>query len=144
MEHNDEFIKASDWVVEIGPGSGDFGGKLLFNGPIDAFAKSNTLTAQYMTGKKRIEVSFDHHPQDKCIKMKKAEYQPIAVKGISNNMAIALYGIEYGIDDYAMVGGICGDRSDTPRKYKIYWAVSGRPYFRRYGRREYIDEYGRL
>ena len=72
VEHNDEFIKAADWVVEIGPGSGDFGGKLLFNGPFTDFIKSDTLTAQYMTGKKKIEVTFDHHPQDKWIKMKKA------------------------------------------------------------------------
>lgn len=31
VEHNEEFIKASDWVVEIGPGAGDFGGELIFN-----------------------------------------------------------------------------------------------------------------
>lgn len=31
VEHNESFIRASDWVVEIGPGAGDFGGKVLFN-----------------------------------------------------------------------------------------------------------------
>jgi len=31
VEHNEEFIKSSDRVVEIGPGAGDFGGKLVFN-----------------------------------------------------------------------------------------------------------------
>lgn len=72
VEHNDAFIKASDWVVEIGPGSGDFWGKLLFNWPYSEFIKSDTLTAQYVTGKKKIEVSFDHTAQDKWIKIKKA------------------------------------------------------------------------
>ncbi|MBP6086150.1 hypothetical protein KA478_02995 [Patescibacteria group bacterium] len=72
VEHNDEFIKAADWIVEIGPGSGDFGGKLLFNGPYSEFIKSDTLTAQYVTGKKKIEVDFEHHPDDKWIKIKKA------------------------------------------------------------------------
>lgn len=72
VEHNDAFIKAADWIVEIGPGSGDFGGKLVFSGPYDEFIKTNTLTAQYITGKKKINVSFDHHPLDKRIKIKKA------------------------------------------------------------------------
>jgi excinuclease ABC subunit A len=72
VEHNDEFIKAADWIVEIGPGSGDFGGKLLFSWPYDDFVKTDTLTAQYITGRKKIEVAFDHHPQDKRIKIKKA------------------------------------------------------------------------
>ncbi|MBU0627258.1 hypothetical protein KKG31_05640 [Patescibacteria group bacterium] len=49
VEHNEEFIKEADWIVEIGPGSGDFGGKLLFNGPYNEFLKSNTLTSQYIT-----------------------------------------------------------------------------------------------
>jgi excinuclease ABC subunit A len=72
VEHNDAFIKAADWIVEIGPGSGDFGGKLQFSGPYAEFVKTNTLTAQYITGKKKIECTFDHHPLDKRIKIKKA------------------------------------------------------------------------
>jgi excinuclease ABC subunit A len=72
VEHNDEFIKASDWVVEIWPWSWDFGGKLLFSGPYKDFIKSDTLTAQYVTWKKKIHVAFDHTPQDKWIKIKKA------------------------------------------------------------------------
>lgn len=31
VEHNEEFIKNSDWIVEIGPGAGDFGGSVIFN-----------------------------------------------------------------------------------------------------------------
>ncbi|MBP6910555.1 hypothetical protein KBC03_03055 [Patescibacteria group bacterium] len=72
VEHNEAFIKASDRVVEIGPGSGDFGGHLLFSGPYDKFVKSSTLTADYITGKKFIDVTFEHTPDDKWIKVKKA------------------------------------------------------------------------
>ena len=49
VEHNDEFIKASDWIVEIGPGAGDFGGELVFNGNYEDFLKSKTLTADFIT-----------------------------------------------------------------------------------------------
>ena len=72
VEHNEEFIKASDWVVEIGPGAGDFGGKVMFNGPYDEFLKSNTLTAQYILGKKKVFIDFEHSPSNSRIKIKKA------------------------------------------------------------------------
>jgi excinuclease ABC subunit A len=72
VEHNEEFIKASDRVVEIGPGAGDFWGKLLFSWPYPDFLKSNTLTAQYITGKKKIHIDFEHHPTNKTIHIRKA------------------------------------------------------------------------
>lgn len=72
VEHNDAFIRASDWVVEIGPSSGDFGGQLLFNGPYTEFIKSDTLTAQYIRGDKKIEITFDHQPTGNNISVKKA------------------------------------------------------------------------
>ena len=72
VEHNEEFIKASDRVVEIGPGAGDFGGNLMFNGTYDDFLKSNTLTAQYILGKKKVFIDFEHKPSNTTIKIKKA------------------------------------------------------------------------
>ncbi len=72
VEHNDEFIKASDWVVEIWPGAGDFGGKVMFNWPYDDFLESWTLTAQYITGKKKIKINFEHKPSNNYITIKKA------------------------------------------------------------------------
>lgn len=72
VEHNDAFIKASDWVVEIGPGAGDFGGEVMFNGPYQDFLKSDTLTAQYITGKKKTKIKFTHTPTKKVVKIKKA------------------------------------------------------------------------
>ena len=72
VEHHDEFIKASDWIVEIGPGAGDFGGDVMFNGEYKDFIKSNTLTAQYITGQKKITCEFEHTPINKHISIKKA------------------------------------------------------------------------
>jgi excinuclease ABC subunit A len=72
VEHNEEFIKASDRVVEIGPGAGDFGGNLMFNGTYDDFLQSNTLTAQYILGKKKVSIDFEHTPSNTTIKIKKA------------------------------------------------------------------------
>ncbi|MFZ2150874.1 MAG: excinuclease ABC subunit UvrA [Candidatus Absconditicoccaceae bacterium] len=72
VEHNEEFIKASDRVIEIGPGAGDFGGDVTFNGSYEDFLKSKTLTAKYINGEKKVSVKFDHKPSNKWVKIKKA------------------------------------------------------------------------
>lgn len=73
VEHNDTFIKASDRVIEIGPGAGDFGGHVLFSGSYDNFIVSDSITAQYITGKKKILCDFEHKPnKHKSITIKKA------------------------------------------------------------------------
>ena len=72
VEHNEEFIKASDWIVEIGPGAGDFGGELVFNGSYEDFLKSKTLTADFITGKRKVCVNFSHRPTNKRVEIKNA------------------------------------------------------------------------
>jgi len=56
VEHDEATILASDYVIEIGPGAGSHGGNLEFSGSLSDFKQSNTLTAQYLTGKKKIDV----------------------------------------------------------------------------------------
>ena len=86
MEHNEEFIQASDWVVEIGPGAGDFGGHLIFNGPYDEFLKSDALTAQYLRGEKVVEVDFEHSPSNKWVKIHKASKHNLAEIDVNINL----------------------------------------------------------
>ena len=49
VEHDLEAIRMADWMVEIGPGSGDKGGEVVFSGPLSDAEKS-PLTGQYLTG----------------------------------------------------------------------------------------------
>lgn len=72
VEHNEEFIKNSDRIIEIWPGAGDFWGKLVFNGPYEEFIKQNSLTADYITNKKVVDIDFDHSPSTHHISIKKA------------------------------------------------------------------------
>lgn len=72
VEHNEEFIKASDWVVEIGPGAGDFGGELIFNWAYEDFIKAKTLTSDFITGKRKVQVDFDHTPTKKRVEIRNA------------------------------------------------------------------------
>ena len=72
VEHNEDFIKSADWILEIGPWAGDFGGKTIFNGKYKDFLKSKALTAKYITGKKKVEANYEHTKWQKFIKIKKA------------------------------------------------------------------------
>lgn len=72
VEHNEEFIQNSDWITEIGPGAGDFGGNVIFNGDYKDFIKSDCLTAKYMRWDKKVNISFDHKPKDAHVIIKNA------------------------------------------------------------------------
>ena len=57
VEHDREFIAAADHIVELGPGSGERGGEIVFNGTQAEFQKAtHSLTARYMTGRESIPV----------------------------------------------------------------------------------------
>ena len=58
VEHDPEAIRAADHMVELGPGSGEKGGQLVFNGPISRIAES-PLTGAYLTGRREIPVPVE-------------------------------------------------------------------------------------
>lgn len=72
VEHNEEFIQASDRVVEIWPWAGDFGGELVFSGTYSDFLSSDALTAQYLRWEKEIKVPFNHKPSNKKVSIHQA------------------------------------------------------------------------
>jgi excinuclease ABC subunit A len=56
VEHDAETMREADWIIDIGPGAGRRGGKIIFEGtPADIF-KADTLTGQYLSGKKSVGV----------------------------------------------------------------------------------------
>lgn len=56
VEHDKEMIEAADFIVDIGPGAGSFGGNIVSAGDLSSVLSSNSLTAQYLNGTKKIEV----------------------------------------------------------------------------------------
>ncbi|GAM05824.1 excinuclease ABC subunit UvrA [Novosphingobium sp. MBES04] len=57
VEHDEDAIRAADYVVDLGPGAGVHGGEIVAEGTLKQVLKSKTsLTAQYLTGERRIEV----------------------------------------------------------------------------------------
>ena len=55
VEHDKDIMKQADWIIDIGPGAGRFGGNLMYEGTPKNMFNSNTLTAQYISGRKKIE-----------------------------------------------------------------------------------------
>ena len=58
VEHDAETMMAADWLVDVGPGAGDAGGRICFSGPIDLVfnGEETSETLKYLRGEKRIEV----------------------------------------------------------------------------------------
>jgi excinuclease ABC subunit A len=56
VEHDPAAMRAADWVVELGPGAGEHGGRLVFEGTVQDLERSGTLTGSYLGGEKRIAV----------------------------------------------------------------------------------------
>ena len=57
VEHDEETIKESDWIVDIGPGAGEHGGDVVYSGPVSGIgAATDSLTGRYITGESVIPV----------------------------------------------------------------------------------------
>ena len=56
VEHDEEMMRAADWIVDLGPGAGREGGKLMYQGPFSGLLKSKGLTAQYLNRQLSIAV----------------------------------------------------------------------------------------
>ncbi len=57
VEHDEETMEASDYIVDFGPGAGEGGGKIIFQGTIDEIKKdNNSITGAYLSKKKKIKV----------------------------------------------------------------------------------------
>ena len=56
VEHDKEMIESADFVVDLGPGAGENGGEIVNASPLDKMTNKDSLTNQYLTGKKSIEL----------------------------------------------------------------------------------------
>lgn len=54
VEHDEEMMRAADWIVDLGPGAGREGGRVMYQGDFNGLLKCGSLTAQYLTGEKSV------------------------------------------------------------------------------------------
>lgn len=62
VEHDKEIMENADYIVDVGPGAGINGGEIMFQGSPTEMLKTDTLTANYLNGKRRIEIPASHRP----------------------------------------------------------------------------------
>ena len=66
VEHDEDTMRAADYLIDIGPGAGEFGGQIIAAGTPEEVEKNpNSLTGQYLSGKKSIAVPTERRTEDK-------------------------------------------------------------------------------
>jgi excinuclease ABC subunit A len=84
VEHDPAAMRAADWMVELGPGSGTNGGQLVYQGSAAGVREAGTLTGQYLTGEKRIGVPSARRPAARWLEIQGARLHNLA--GVSTRI----------------------------------------------------------
>jgi len=78
VEHDQDTIQAADWLIDVGPGAGRHGGRIVAQGTVKQVKKQpESITAQYLTGKRSIATPSQRRSLD--------HKQPLVIKGASEN-----------------------------------------------------------
>ena len=73
VEHDEEIIRAADYIIDIGPDAGRLGGEVVYQGAVDSLQKeSDSYTVRYLTGDERIELPACTRPWNQYIEIKGA------------------------------------------------------------------------
>ena len=104
VEHDEDAIRSADFVIDIGPGAGVHGGKVVAQGlPDEVMSNPESMTGQYLSGKKAIEVPAERTPHDGRM---------LTVRGAaSNNLKQIDVDIPVGL--FTCITGVSGSGKST-------------------------------
>jgi len=112
VEHDEDAIRAADYLVDIGPGAGVHGGEIVASGTIDDVIRSRrSITGQYLSGKRRIEVPARRTPVD-------PEKQLTLTGASGNNLDGITVSIPCGL--LTCVTGVSGSGKSTLINHTLY------------------------
>ncbi len=110
VEHDEEIMKAADYIVDIGPYAGSHGGELVFTGSMEELLTEKVgLTADYLTGKKRIEVP----------KIRRKWKDFIMIKGARENNLKSI-DIKFPLNTMTVITGVSGSGKSSLIKTILY------------------------
>jgi excinuclease ABC subunit A len=104
VEHDEETIRESDWIVDIGPGAGEHGGAVVYSGPVKGIEKTKaSITGQYLAGRQKIPVPATRRPQS---------FDQLVIEGArEHNLANLDVAIPLG--NFVAVTGVSGSGKST-------------------------------
>ena len=103
VEHDKEMMLAADYVIDLGPKAGRYGGEVVFSGTPAEMLKSDTLTAEYLTGKKHIEIPAE---------IRAGNGQKLTIKGASGNN-LKNVDVDFPLGKMICVTGVSGSGKST-------------------------------
>jgi excinuclease ABC subunit A len=105
VEHDEETIRTADWVVDIGPGAGEHGGKVVVSGSYeDLIASTESITGAYLSGRRSIAIPSERRPID-------AKRQ-IVIKGAKENN-LKNVDVSIPLGTFVAVTGVSGSGKST-------------------------------
>lgn len=109
VEHDEEIMRASDQMVDMGPMAGSLGGEVVFSGSHDDLLKADSLTAKYLTGREEIPVPA---------KRRKSKQYVEVVAASENNLRSV--NVKFPLDVMTVVTGVSGSGKSTLVKKILY------------------------
>lgn len=105
VEHDEDAIRQADWLIDIGPGAGVHGGQIVAQGtPAQVMATKGSITADYLTGRRKIEIPFPRH-------LNNPDKQLVIHKASGNNLKETTISIPLGL--MTCVTGVSGSGKST-------------------------------
>ncbi len=104
VEHDEEMMRAADYIVDLGPGAGREGGCLMYQGAFNGLLKSDSLTSDYLSGRRSV-VPADHTPKSNFDKF-------LTISGCSQHN-LKNVTARFPIGAFTVVSGVSGSGKST-------------------------------